>query len=42
MSLLKKSWGHIQEIENLGGMTKAIKKGIPKLRIEQAANKKAS
>ena len=38
--LIKKSWGHIQEIENLGGMTKAIKKGIPKLRIEQAATKK--
>jgi methylmalonyl-CoA mutase len=38
--LIKKSWSHIQEIENLGGMTKAIKKGIPKLRIEQAATKK--
>lgn len=38
--LIKKSWGHIQEIENLGGMTEAIKKGIPKLRIEQAATKK--
>ncbi len=38
--LIKKSWGHIQEIENLGGMTKAIEKGIPKLRIEQAATKK--
>ena len=38
--LIKKSWVHIQEIENLGGMTKAIKKGIPKLRIEQAATKK--
>ena len=38
--LIKKSWAHIQEIENLGGMTKAIEKGIPKLRIEQAATKK--
>jgi len=38
--LIKKSWDHIQEIENLGGMTKAIEKGIPKLRIEQAAAKK--
>ena len=38
--LIKKSWDHIQEIENLGGMTKAIEKGIPKLRIEQAATKK--
>ena len=38
--LIKKSWDHIQEIESLGGMTKAIEKGIPKLRIEQAATKK--
>ena len=38
--LIKKSWDHIKEIENLGGMTKAIEKGIPKLRIEQAAAKK--
>ena len=38
--LIKKSWEHIEEIENIGGMTKAIEKGIPKLRIEQAATKK--
>ncbi len=38
--LIEKSWKHIEEIENLGGMTKAIEKGIPKLRIEQAAAKK--
>jgi len=38
--LIKKSWKHIEEINNLGGMTKAIEKGIPKLRIEQAATKK--
>ena len=31
---------HIQEIEELGGMTRAIEEGIPKLRIEQAAAKK--
>jgi len=31
---------HLKEIEELGGMTKAIEKGIPKLRIEQAAAKK--
>lgn len=35
-----KAWEHIQEVEKLGGMTKAIEAGIPKLRIEQAAAKK--
>ncbi|WP_224484466.1 methylmalonyl-CoA mutase [Robertkochia aurantiaca] len=35
-----KAWEHIQEIENLGGMTKAIEAGIPKMRIEQAAARK--
>ena len=35
-----KAWEHIQEIEELGGMEKAIEKGIPKLKIEQAAAKK--
>ncbi|MDQ8203801.1 methylmalonyl-CoA mutase [Pelagicoccus sp. SDUM812003] len=35
--LMEKAWGHIQEIESLGGMTKAIEEGIPKLRIEEAA-----
>ncbi len=32
-----KAWKLIQEVEALGGMTKAIEKGIPKLRIEEAA-----
>ena len=32
-----KAWEHIQEIEKLGGMAKAIETGIPKLRIEEAA-----
>jgi methylmalonyl-CoA mutase len=36
-ALLKKGWGHIVEIEKLGGMTKAIEAGIPKMRIEEAA-----
>ena len=40
--LLEKSWKHIQEIEELGGMTKAIETGIPKMRIEQAAARKQS
>ena len=35
--LAEKAWEHIQEIEELGGMTKAIEAGIPKLRIEEAA-----
>jgi methylmalonyl-CoA mutase len=35
--LAKKAWGHIEEIEALGGMTKAIEAGIPKMRIEEAA-----
>ena len=39
-SLVKKAWAHIQEIESYGGMTKAIEKGIPKMRIEQSATKK--
>ena len=38
--IYKKAWEHIQEIEELGGMEKAIEKGIPKLKIEQAAAKK--
>ena len=37
--LARKAWGHIEEIEALGGMTKAIEAGIPKLRIEEAAAK---
>jgi methylmalonyl-CoA mutase len=37
--LAKKAWGHIQEVEELGGMAKAIEAGIPKLRIEEAAAK---
>ena len=35
--LLEKAWGHIQEVEALGGMTKAINEGLPKMRIEEAA-----
>ena len=38
--ICQKAWQHIQEIEELGGMEKAIEKGIPKLKIEQAAAKK--
>jgi methylmalonyl-CoA mutase len=37
--LARKAWGHIEEIETLGGMAKAIEAGIPKLRIEEAAAK---
>jgi methylmalonyl-CoA mutase len=38
--LAKKAWSHIQEIEELGGMAKAIETGIPKMRIEEAAARK--
>jgi len=35
----RKAWSHIQEVEDLGGMARAIEAGIPKLRIEEAAAK---
>ena len=35
--LVQKAWAHIQEIEKLGGMAKAIETGLPKMRIEEAA-----
>ncbi|MBL4653972.1 MAG: methylmalonyl-CoA mutase [Flavobacteriales bacterium] len=38
--LANKAWGHLQEIEELGGMAKAIETGIPKMRIEEAAARK--
>ena len=38
--IANKAWELIQEVETLGGMTKAIEKGIPKLRIEEAAAQK--
>ena len=37
--LAHKAWAHIEEVEGLGGMAKAIEAGIPKLRIEEAAAK---
>src|ERR1700727_1995395 len=37
--LAAKAWGHIQEVESLGGMAKAIEAGVPKLRIEEASAK---
>ncbi len=36
-SLMNRAWAHIQEVESLGGMAKAIETGLPKLRIEEAA-----
>ncbi|QOI96056.1 MAG: methylmalonyl-CoA mutase [Flammeovirgaceae bacterium] len=36
-SLARKAWTLIDEVEQLGGMTKAIESGLPKMRIEQAA-----
>ena len=38
--LIYKAWMHIEEIEELGGMTKAIETGIPKMKIEKSATKK--
>ena len=38
--LLEKAWGHLQEIQSLGGMAKAIETGVPKMRIEAAAARK--
>jgi methylmalonyl-CoA mutase len=35
--LAERAWAHIQEVEQAGGMAKAIEEGIPKLRIEEAA-----
>ncbi len=38
--IAQKAWELIEEVETLGGMTKAIEAGIPKLRIEEAAARK--
>ncbi|WP_404458378.1 methylmalonyl-CoA mutase [Sutcliffiella horikoshii] len=35
--LIDKAWAHIEEIEELGGMAKAIETGLPKMRIEEAS-----
>ncbi len=39
-NLMHRSWKHIQEVEALGGMAKAIETGLPKMRIEEAAARK--
>ncbi len=38
--LVHKAWQHIQEVQELGGMAKAIETGVPKMRIEEAAARK--
>ena len=38
--IARRAWAHINEIEELGGMTKAIESGVPKMRIEEAAARK--
>lgn len=38
--LVEKAWKLIEEVEELGGMTKAIETGLPKMRIEEAAARK--
>ncbi len=35
--MARKAWGHIQEVEELGGMAKAIETGLPKMRIEEGS-----
>ena len=35
--LIRRAWAHIQEVEELGGMAKAIETGLPKMRIEEAS-----
>ncbi len=35
--IMHRAWAHIQEVESLGGMAKAIETGLPKMRIEEAA-----
>jgi methylmalonyl-CoA mutase len=39
-ALAAKAWGLVEEVEELGGMTKAVTSGMPKLRIEEAAARK--
>lgn len=38
--MIEKAWAYIDEIKELGGMTKAIEAGVPKMRIEEVAAKK--
>ena len=38
--LYERAWGHIQEVEAMGGMAKAIETGLPKMRIEEASARK--
>ncbi len=38
--IARRAWTHIQEIDKLGGMAKAIETGLPKMRIEEAAARK--
>ncbi|MBM7651543.1 methylmalonyl-CoA mutase [Neobacillus cucumis] len=38
--LVNRAWAHIEEIEELGGMAKAIETGLPKMKIEEAAAKR--
>ncbi|MBP3041810.1 methylmalonyl-CoA mutase, partial [Bacillaceae bacterium Marseille-Q3522] len=40
VELIKKAWAHIEEIEKLGGMAKAIETGLPIMKIKEAATRK--
>jgi len=39
-AIMQRAWGHIKEVEELGGMAKAIESGLPKMRIEEVAARK--
>ncbi|GAB4250968.1 MAG: methylmalonyl-CoA mutase [Candidatus Methylacidiphilales bacterium] len=36
-ALMRRAWAHVQEVEAMGGMAKAIESGLPKMRIEEVA-----
>jgi methylmalonyl-CoA mutase len=39
-AIMRRAWAHIEEVESLGGMAKAIDTGLPKMRIEEASARK--
>jgi methylmalonyl-CoA mutase len=39
-ALMRRAWAHIQEVDGLGGMAKALETGLPKMRIEEAATRR--
>jgi methylmalonyl-CoA mutase len=39
-ALMRRAWAHIEEVDGLGGMAKALETGLPKMRIEEAATRR--